>query len=231
MKKTSFLAFIALFFYLVSCGPSKKITSSWVNKNFDWSVKYTKIFILVMNQNQSATNIVETDLAKAAEAKGYQVMKSSEYFTPSFGRSEIPSTDAIMARVRQLGCEAILTASMVDEKSEMRYVPGMNNMGMMGMGGMGMMGPGMGMGGMGMMGPGMGFGGFHGMMGPMMYNPGYYTNDKTYFIEANIFDVATETMIWESQSEVFNPTSISKFSRQYAKLLADRIRTDLARKK
>lgn len=93
-----------------------------------------------------------------------------------------------------------------------------------------MMGPGMGMG-MGMGGMGMGFGGFHGGMGMMMYQPGYYTTDKTYFYETNIFDAASEDMIWMSRSEATNPpSSISKFSREYSKILADRIRTDLMRK-
>jgi hypothetical protein len=221
MKKNSLLC-LMLISLMVSCGPSHKVTASWVNPNFDRNKTYSKVFIFVMNQNQSATNIIETDLSNAAEAKGFTVMKSSLYFTPVFTRDQLPSKDAIMERVRQLGCDAILTVSLVDKQSETRYIPGNNVF----MGG----GMGMGMGRMGM-GPGMGFGGFYGAMGPMMYNPGYYTEDKTYFYEADIFDVETETMIWSSQSEVLNPSSISKFSREYSKVVAERIRTDLMVKK
>ncbi len=41
----------------------------------------------------------------------------------------------------------------------------------------------------------------------------------------------TEDMIWMAQSEETNkPSSISKFSREYSKILADRIRKDLMSK-
>ena len=223
MKKKSFFTLFLISIYIISCGPSHKITSTWVNPNFDRTKKYSKVFILVLNQNQSTKNILETDLTKAAQEKGFAVVKSSEYFTPSFGREELPGHDEIMVRVKQMGCDGILTVRLVDKQKEQRYVPGVNNM---------MMG-GMGMGGMGMgMRPGMGFGGFHGGMGMMMYQPGYYTTDKTYFYETNIFDAVSEDMIWMSRSEATNPpSSISKFSREYSKILADRIRKDLMAKK
>jgi hypothetical protein len=222
MKKNSIITLFLISIYLGSCGPSHKITSSWVNPNFDRNKKYEKVFILVLNQDQSTKNILETDLSKAAEAKGFTVVKSSVYFTPAFGREELPSKDVIMSRVQEMKCDAILTVRLVDKQKETRYVPGMNNMMMNPM----MMGPGMGMR------PGMGFGGFHGGMGMMMYQPGYYTTDKTYFYEATIFDGASEEMIWMSQSEETNPpSSIAKFSREYSKILADRIRTDLMSKK
>ena len=70
MKKRSFFTVILISIYLVSCGPSHKITSTWVNPNFDRTKKYEKVFILVLNQNQSTKNILETDLTRAAEAKG-----------------------------------------------------------------------------------------------------------------------------------------------------------------
>jgi hypothetical protein len=222
MKKNSIITLFLISIFLGSCGPSHKITSSWVNPNFDRNKKYEKVFILVLNQDQSTKNILETDLSKAAEAKGFTVVKSSIYFTPTFGREELPSKDVIMARVQEMKCDAILTVRLVDKQKETRYVPGMNNMMMNPM----MMGPGMGMR------PGMGFGGFHGGMGMMMYQPGYYTTDKTYFYEATIFDGTSEEMIWMSQSEETNPpSSIAKFSREYSKILAERIRTDLMSKK
>jgi hypothetical protein len=222
MKKNSIITLFLISIFLGSCGPSHKITSSWVNPNFDRNKKYEKVFILVLNQDQSTKNILETDLSKAAEAKGFTVVKSSIYFTPTFGREELPSKDVIMARVQEMKCDAILTVRLVDKQKETRYVPGVNNMMMNPM----MMGPGMGMR------PGMGFGGFHGGMGMMMYQPGYYTTDKTYFYEATIFDGTSEEMIWMSQSEETNPpSSIAKFSREYSKILAERIRTDLMSKK
>jgi hypothetical protein len=217
MKKTPFPALLFFAFYLVSCGASQKITSSWVNKDVDPAKKYTSIFVMALSQNQSARNIVETDLANAIAAKGYKVFKSTEYFTPQFTKETAPTKEAVLAKVGQLGCDAIITVGLVDKTSETRYVPGSSvTVGYS---------PYMGYG------AGYGFGGYYGYMGSTMYNPGYYTTDKTYFMEANIFDAATEKMLWSAQSEAYDPTSISKFSREYTILLMDKMTADLKKRK
>jgi len=217
MKKTRFPSLFLIAFYLLSCGASQKITSSWVNKDVDPSKKYTSIFVMALSQNQSARNIVESDLANAIAAKGYKVAKSTEFFTPQFTKETAPTKEAVLAKVKQLGCDAIITVGLVDKTSETRYVPGSSvTVGYS---------PYMGYG------AGYGFGGYYGYMGSTMYNPGYYTTDKTYFMEANVFDVATEKMIWSAQSEAYDPTSISKFSREYTTLLMDKMSADIKKRK
>ncbi|MGB4770608.1 MAG: hypothetical protein WBP58_04080 [Chitinophagaceae bacterium] len=208
MKK--FIAIVFAAVYLVACGPSQKVTSSWKSPEMP-NKKYNSVFIMAMIQNQSARNIIETDLANAAAAKGLKVYKSSEYFAPNFQQGNLPGKQEIIDKVRSLGCEAMMTVSLVDKESETRYVPGTTTV----------------------YAPygryGYGWGGYYGY-GMSTYNPGYYTTDKTYFMESHIFDVESEKMIWSAQSEAYNPTSISKFSRDYTTVLADRISKDLAKK-
>jgi hypothetical protein len=64
-----------------------------------------------------------------------------------------------------------------------------------------------------------------------MYDPGYYTTDKTYFMEGELFDAETETMIWSVQTESYNPSSIDKFSKQLTDLMQARLEKDLGLKK
>jgi hypothetical protein len=212
MKKISLLSLLVFSLYMISCGPSQQINSSWVNKEADLTKKYTSVFIFAMTQNQSAKNIVETDLANAAKAKGFKVYKSSSSFPPEFTKG-MPDKDKVLAKVKELGCDLIFTTALVDKQSESRYVPGTVAYA-----------PYMGYG------YGYGFGGYYNYMGPTMYDPGYYTEDKKYFLEANLFDAATEKMIWSAQSEAINPSTISKFSRDYTVMLMDKISRDLGRK-
>lgn len=209
MKKI--LSLLLLTCYLMSCGPSQKVTSSWVNKDLPTGAKYKTIFIMALVQNQSAKNIIETDLAKAAEARGIKVYKASEVFSPNFTKENLPDKQTIISKVKSLGCDGLLSVGLVDKQSETRYVPGTATYAPY-------------------MGYGYGFGGYYGYMGPTMYSPGYYTEEKTYFMEANLFDVASEKLIWSAQSEAYNPSSISKFSRDYTAVIADRINKDLNRK-
>jgi hypothetical protein len=197
--------------YLVACGPSQKVTSSWVNKEFTATKKAQTIFIMVLTQSQVNRNIIETDLAKAAESKGLKVYKSSEIFAPNFQRNELPDKQVIIDRVKQLGCDVILSSHLVDKQSETRYVQGTTTYMPYG-------------------GYGYGWGGYYGAMGTYYSNPGYYTTDKTYFMETNIFDVATEKLIYSAQSEAYNPSNVSSFSRDYTAVLLDRINRDLIKK-
>jgi hypothetical protein len=77
--------------------------------------------------------------------------------------------------------------------------------------------------------PGYGYGyrGYYNYWSPMMYDPGYYTTDKTYFMEGDLFDVASENMIWSVQTESYNPSSIEKFSKDLTQLMLERAENDL----
>ena len=54
---------------------------------------------------------------------------------------------------------------------------------------------------------------------PTLYSPGYWTTDKTYFIEANAYDVETQALIWSVQSKADNPSGIEKSSKEYTEML------------
>ena len=214
MRQTKFLVPLAFMYLLVSCGPSQKVTSSWVNPQLTSVPKYSKIFIAALIQNNGYRNTIENDLAAAARARGLQVVTSMDVFQPNFTKENAPNKDVILEKVRSIGCDAIMTVSLVDKQSDTRYVPGTTTYS-----------PYMGYG-------GFGFGGYYGYAYPAMYStPGYYTEDKTYFMEARVFDAATENMVWSAQSEAYNPSKIDKFSKEYTALLVERMDADLKKRK
>ncbi|WP_315822938.1 hypothetical protein [Paraflavitalea speifideaquila] len=59
-----------------------------------------------------------------------------------------------------------------------------------------------------------------------MWDPGYYTTDKTYFMETNLYDASNEKLIWSAQSETMNPGSIDNFVRDYPKKLVEQLVKD-----
>jgi hypothetical protein len=214
MKKISFAMLVLAVFNLVACGPSQKITSSWKNPQIDPVPRYTKLFITAMVPNQNYRSIIERDLEAAAVAHGLKTVSDMDIFPTTFSKENAPTKEEVLKKVRAAGADAILTISLVDKTSETRYVPGTTAFT-----------------------PHMGFGGFGGYYGyaygygSMYSTPGYYTEDKTYFMEARIFDVATENMIWSAQSEAYNPSKIEKFSKEYTALLVERMEREIGQKK
>jgi len=219
MHKVSLSIAVLFMFLVMSCGPTQRITSSWINPKLTEKPQYKKIFITALAQNPGYKATIEQDLAYAANAKGLQVVKSSEFFQPNFtSKDNVPvDKSVILAKVREAGCDVIFTVALVDKKSETRYVPGTTSYSPY-------MGYGMGYG-------SYGFSGYYGYAYPAMYStPGYYTEDKTYFLEAHLFDAATENMLWSAQSEAYDPTKISQFSKEYSAILIERMNRDINEK-
>lgn len=197
------------FLLLAACGTSQKVTSSWINSEAlkQHTGKYTKIFIASLSQNQRVKDVVENAFADKARSKGYEVVLSHDVFPPNFTRENAPDRETMMSKIRELGCDAIFTIGVVDRTSETRYVPGSaayspfpQYRGA--------------------------FWGYYTYWYPLMYQPGYYATDKTYFLEANLFDVATENLVWSVQSEAYNPGDIKKESQRYADLIVEQAEKD-----
>jgi hypothetical protein len=207
MKKNMLFVSVLAMMVVSSCGPSQKVTSSWKNPQVATAPKYNKIFIAALVANPSYKSVIENDLANAARARGLQVVSSADVFPNTYTSNSNVSKDDVLAKVRATGSDAILTVSLVDKASETRYVPGSTTyMPHMGYGG---------------------FGGYYGYAYGSMYStPGYYTEDKTYFMEARLFDAANEQLVWSAQSEAYNPSKIEKFSKDYTATLLERMKQD-----
>ena len=52
-----------------------------------------------------------------------------------------------------------------------------------------------------------------------VYTPGYYESSTEIFLESNLYDIATEELLWSAQSKTVNAESIPELVRAYADLL------------
>ncbi|HRI61494.1 MAG TPA: hypothetical protein PK228_17270 [Saprospiraceae bacterium] len=196
---------------MTACTTPMKVTASWMNPEVKAKEgkKFQKVFLLALTSNMSARQTVETDQAKACAAEGIVTVKSSDVFTPGFLKSD-PGKDAILQKIKESGCDAIFTSALVDTKTETRYVPGTTTMyapypayGYYGS-----------------------FGGYYGYSSTYMYDPGYYVNDKTYYIESNLYDLATGEIVWSVQSEAYDASDLNSLSKEYAALLINKLKQE-----
>lgn len=196
----------ALFFAMAfsSCSNSSmRVMATWVNKKDipPPSPGKHKIFIFVMTQNYEAQVNLENDLAAAANAKGIPTVRSIDAFGAILTQDKLPKKEAVISAIKELGCDAIFSVALVDQQSETHYVPATATSVYTPY-------------------PGYGYyyGGFY-AYSPTFYTEGYYTTDKTYFIESNLYDVATEKLLISMQSKVVNPGDIEKASKRYTNML------------
>jgi len=195
MKKVTCLLLLTA--ALFSCSTPTYVTNFWKTDAAPTKT-YKRIFIAALVNNVNAKNAIENNLANAAIARGYKVVKSIDVFPPNFTKENPSDKSAMLSKIQQQGCDAIFTVTLLDKESETRYVPGSGRYapypryGWYGS-----------------------FWGYYSYWSPIMYDPGYYTTDKTYVMESNVYDASTEALLFSIQSSTMNPNSVDDFSKSY----------------
>lgn len=200
------LILISLF---TACKTPQRVLTAWTDPNRP-DKKYTTVFIGAIIQNGHLKYVLEDDLGEAAKKKGFKVVKGYEVFPPNFNSDNMRDQEVVLNAIRKKGCDVILTITVIDVKSQTYYTQGTTYS---------------------PYGVGYGFYGYYSYWGPTVYNPGYYTTDKTYFVEANAFDMETQKMFWSVQSKAENPEGIEKTSKEYTTLLMNQFEKDRKKKK
>lgn len=208
MKRNTIVILIAL--ALGACKPGTEITSSWRDTDAPAVASdINTILVTALTPRVSARQSVENDLATALQEKGYRTVKSIEVLPPTFTNGEKPDKKELLSRISETQADAILTVALIDEETETRHVPG--NYGYAPLPAFGYYGT---------------FWGYYNNLYPSVYSPGYYEEDKVYFIETNLYDAETEKLLWSAQSETYNPRSLADFADNFAEVMVSKLEED-----
>lgn len=128
---------------------------------------------------------------------------------PTMAAAEKPKKMELLNQIKGTGVNAILTVALINQETENRYVrgsaayapfPRFNYYGS--------------------------FWGYYNNWYPAMQTPGYYEEDKIYFLETNLYDASTEQLLWSAQSETMNPESLERFSKDFASVVLAKMKED-----
>jgi len=151
-----------------------------------------------MTADIEARSVIETDLAAAAIAKGFKVVKSIDASPPSLKDPKPPTKDEVLNKVKENNCDAIFVAALLKKEDSLRYTPSKTKYA-----------------------PNThaatygNFYGYYSNYSTALSTNAYYTQEKKYFIQSNLYDVATKEIMWSVQSKIFDPASLKDFSRVY----------------
>jgi hypothetical protein len=198
------LIFVAI---LSGCGPSQKITTSWINPEAHSKGPFKSIFVMVMARTQAASFDVEDRMASTIESRGTKAVRSSDVFPPQLSISENFNREQMAEAIKRTGCDAVFIIAVLDVKSVDTYHPGTAyypmNYGMYGS-----------------------YYGYYHYYSPQVYSPGYYSSDKTYYIESNFYDLASDQLLWSIQSEAYNPSSLERWFNEYSYQLLNELKKE-----
>jgi hypothetical protein len=205
MKKNLFVLFIILV-VLAACTPPKESTDVWVNKEKIKGKSFNKLFIVVMTADPEARSTVENDLARVATSRGHPVVKSIDVITTNLRDPKMPTKDEVVAKVKETGCDAVFVATVLKKEEAVNFTPGSSAYATApypvyaGT-----------------------YTGYYSYWYPSVSTPDYYDKEKTYFMRSNLYDVASEEIMWSVQSKIFSPESLKKFSKAYTSTLVKQL--------
>jgi len=203
MKKTIIILVMAL----TACGPSQRITNSWINPEARSKTPYKSIFVIVLSPKTETNYSVEDHLAAVIASRGQKIVLSSAVFPPNLSISEDFTREQMAEAIKRTGCDAVFVVALLNVKSTESYHPGTAyypmNYGMYGS-----------------------YYGYYNYYYPLIYTPGYYSSDKTYYIESNFYDLEQDQLLWSIQSEAYNPSSLDSWFDKYSSDLLNELKNE-----
>ena len=193
--------------YIVSACTSTKIIGSWKNSEIG-EKQYGNIMIYALTSNPVAKANVEERMAEVLTARKVDAMGGGGVFSP-----EVEVTDErkkeIATKLKSNGYDGLLTFALISSEEKTSYVPGSSytyapySYGYYGS-----------------------YWGYHGYYAPQVYTPGYYTSSEVYTVEACLYDVETEKLVWAARSETTDPSSLDAFANEYTETVVYQLMKD-----
>lgn len=233
MKKIIKSIAIAGLLVINACAPNTKLVGYWKD---DASIPkaYNRLAVLAMFPTMSNRAITENAFFDQFTEKGIHAIPTFQLF-PLAGKAKeftsdmsdsisIKAThDKIRAKLTSNDIDAIMVLSLLDVQKQQKYVEGSS----MSFGYPGYYGN--------------YYGGYYSSMNPhhytnaysfydyyaysaaTIYQPGYYVEDISYFVECNLYDVETEKLIWTCQTKTVNYTNIDQETSFVSNLIVNEL--------
>lgn len=196
---------LALTFFLLQGCSDTRVTGVWKKSNFAGE-PFQYILVVGLTKDQSNKNIWEDIMADQLQQNGVKAMTSTKCLP---GDTDI-TKEEILDCVRKQGMDAVLVTRLVDAIQEKGYYPATG-----GYSGRSYYG-----------------GGRHGYYNNFgsyydtVYRPGYTTTFTTVLLETNLYDVATQDLIWNMSSDTFDPASTNKLALGVSKKVIQTLQKD-----
>ncbi|MFS4415254.1 hypothetical protein [Maribacter sp. 2307ULW6-5] len=201
MKATR-LFFLSALVLLSSCGGLKNMMASeWTKENYNGK-EFDKLTVLVVSKDMEVRQEAEEAIVAQLVNQGQDAITGMNIVSLVAGESEWQE-EQLVKRLKEQEVDGVLVLSLVNVRDKQVYNPGTA-----------MTYP-------------TGFaraGGFIFRTYGYVQTPDYYTTEKEYIIEANLYDTGVqrreEALVWSGQSAVSNYASIKGTAKSYGKQLA-----------
>lgn len=192
-----FIFYVAISISLVACSSGTQITSSWRDPGVTVNAgQIHKFVVAALIKDQSVRRNVEDNMASYMPGKAVQ-----SYVV--FGTDSLKDdADVYNQKLKSEGYDGIVIMRLSDVDKDKRYVPGnypvyYNT-----------------------------WRGYWSYSWPSFYSPGYYTTDKTYYIEVNVYSLLQNKLIWSGTTSTINPGNNDQLYNNVSKVIYNKMKSE-----
>ncbi len=182
---------------LAACGPTTHIVESWRDPQVVVNTaKLNKFMVAALIKNESVRRRVEDRIAAAYPGKAVQSYTE-------FGVNELKENDEVYnQKLKSEGFDGVVMMRLVKVDKDTRYVPGTYPPYYVT------------------------WRGYWRYAWPMYYDPGYYTTDRTYYVEVNVYSLLRDKLVWSGITSTINPTGGDELYDAVAKTVTKRMKQE-----
>lgn len=192
MYKCGIAGMFLISIILIACS-STKLISSWKAGEVS-NQKFDKVLVvgLMGNKDRNLRENMEKIIVQQLESKGINAGSAfAEYGPKTFEGSDEPSTHE---KIKNKGYDGVITIALLDKSKEKNYNPGM----------------------MGVYPNRYRFWGYYRNIYGRIYEPGYYTVTNKFMLEANVYDLNTDKLIYSAQTRSVDPASPQSLATEFS---------------
>lgn len=187
---------ILLLLALFGCGPSTKITSSWVQTPVPGG-SIDQVLVIALSKDTTSRKLWENSFVEQLAAKNTSAIASHTIIEEPIA----PQEEAILKVIRQAQADTVLITHLVDSDTTTKWHPGTVHYEPSFYSGMY---------------------GYYGHAYQAVYSPPTVTTRTVVSLESNIYDVSTKKLVWAAQSDTVNPKLLkTDFDSVVKTLMAD----------
>ena len=183
---------------LIACGPSTEMVKSWRDPASTVSASGNqKVLVVGLVKDESSRRIVEDNLVKRLNGKGV-----ASYTVLTNEMVKTASETELEKQLSKGGFTHMLVVRLADIEKETSYVTGTTT---------GYYG---------------GYGRYYGYGASMYSTPGYYQEDKNYFVETAVYSIVPNKLLWTGTTKTVNPSKMDKTITEISDAVSDQMKKD-----
>jgi len=175
---------LSLIAFLFACSPSTKLVNKWVDPSLTSETlkPFEKVLVIARVKDETTNRITEDKI----------VAKMQTPALPSYGFLLPSDTNQVLVdqKLKKDGFDGLIVMRLTDVNETVNYQQGSTSYYGGHYGGYYRGRP----------------GGYYGYYS----TPGYYTQDRTFYVETSIFSLLTEKLLWSGTTTTLNPTQLDE---------------------